>query len=410
MSDSDRGMNSDLVTYLKDRHETLPLWKEVISRAQRQSGKTSLDTPAEILQQPWLWQQSARLVKRRMGSMAGLLAGARHLYLTGAGSSFYIGRCLEAFLQTRLGIPVQAVATTDLILDPDACLAPGESDLVISFSRSGGSPESFEAARLIRERFPEYRQLLVTCNDAGGLAQLYEETPGAAVLAMHPDSCDKGLAMTGSFTTMLIAAQSLGFLGGPEDYLEHVDHLAAAATHLLDAGLSELKSLDLNKIVRVCLLGNGGLQGAALEGALKVLEMTDGRVATVSESFLGVRHGPLSFIDEKTLVVYFLSSGSPRRNYETDLMREIKEKNLGALRTALGFGLAGADELFHMGVDVADSAGLDGIPDDARPPLDVIFPQMLALLLNLHLGLDPDNPSRRGAINRVVQGVRIHRE
>jgi tagatose-6-phosphate ketose/aldose isomerase len=410
MSDFGHEINSDLVSYLKDRQERAPLWKEVTSRAQQQFGRTSLHTPTEILQQPWLWQQSARLIAQRMHSIADLLQGARHLYLTGAGSSLYIGKCLEAFLQTRLGIPVRAVATTDLILDPDSLLTPGENNLVISFSRSGSSPESFEAARIVRERFPEYRQLLITCAGQSGLAKMFEETPNASVLALHPDSCDKGLAMTGSFTTMLIAGQSLGFLGRPADYSEHVAGLSLFAGDLLDAAVLLSYSIGLKEILRACLLGNGGLHGAAREGALKIMEMTDGQVATISESFLGVRHGPLSFIDEDTLVVYFVSSGTMRRNYERDLMQEIQNKHLGAWRIALGFDLSEMAGLFDEQIDLLKCFPDLQIPDDARPPLDVLLPQVLALVFSLDLDLDPDNPSRRGAINRVVQGVRIHRE
>jgi tagatose-6-phosphate ketose/aldose isomerase len=152
------------------------------------------------------------------------------------------------------------------------------------------------------------------------------------------------------------------------------------------------------------------LHGAAREGALKIMEMTDGQVATISESFLGVRHGPLSFIDEDTLVVYFVSSGTMRRNYERDLMQEIQNKHLGAWRIALGFDLSEMAGLFDEQIDLLKCFPDLQIPDDARPPLDVLLPQVLALVFSLDLDLDPDNPSRRGAINRVVQGVRIHRE
>ena len=338
--------------------------------------------------------------------MAKLLTDVSHIYLTGAGSSFYVGKCLEGVLQERLARPVSAIPSTDLILEPQRRLKASARGLVISFSRSGRSPESFEVTRAVSNSFPNYRQLLITCDLESQLSQHFSATANTGVLGVHPASCDKGLAMTSSFTSMVIAGQALAFLGRPDDYLEHVHNLATLGSQVLEESAQALKRVELRQIRRVCVLGNGVLYGAALEGALKMLELTDGRIPTLAETFLGVRHGPLSFVDSQTLVIYFVSSHPKTRKYEKDLMQEIRDKQLGCKRLAIGCQLSDLEGLFD-GIDLSCVSAYP-ISDDLRPPLDVILPQMLALRLSLALGFDVDNPSNRGAINRVVQGVTIH--
>jgi tagatose-6-phosphate ketose/aldose isomerase len=137
-----------------------------------------------------------------------------------------------------------------------------------------------------------------------------------------------------------------------------------------------------------------------------MLELTDGRIATLAETFLGVRHGPLSFVNSQTMVIYLVSSHPTRRKYEKDLMQEIRDKQLGCRQLAIGCRLDELEGLFE-GIDLACVSAYP-ITDDLRPPLDVILPQMVALKLSLGLGFDVDNPSNRGAISRVVQGVTIH--
>jgi tagatose-6-phosphate ketose/aldose isomerase len=157
----------------------------------------------------------------------------------------------------------------------------------------------------------------------------------------------------------------------------------------------------------VCFLGSGTLRATAAESALKVQELTAGRIFTMSESFLGLRHGPLSFIDNKTLVVAYVATDAQTRSYEGDLLRELHDKNLGATIAATGFGLTPhISEAAHVALDLG--RGADAPPDALRPPLDVIFGQLLGLFCSLEAGLKPDTPSPSGAISRVVSHVKIH--
>lgn len=386
-------------------------WRHLyeLSRRAKPHGE-SPDTVVEIRQQPWVWRESASLAVEQYATVSKLVAEADCIYLTGAGSSVLLAQGLDLTLSGRLEKPCIAVPTTDLILDSKAYLPFGQNGLLVSFSRSGASPESFEAINAVRKSHQEFNHLLVTCNPDGQLIQRFAGDPDFHYVALHPATCDKSLAMTSSFTSMLICGQMLGFLEGPSTYMEHVARVCQVGEQVLEAGAKLAVTIgELKTPSRVCLIGSKVLIGAAREGALKVMEMTDGTIVTLSETFMGVRHGPMSFLNSETVTVFFLSSEPKARRYELDLVRSAHSKNLGMRRIAVGYHL---EEVSDLVDDVVELSGPEGyvVEDGFRPPIDVIVPQLLALRLSLSLGLDPDNPSPRGVISRVVEGVKIYDE
>jgi tagatose-6-phosphate ketose/aldose isomerase len=139
---------------------------------------------------------------------------------------------------------------------------------------------------------------------------------------------------------------------------------------------------------------------------LKMLEMTSGRVATLCETFLGLRHGPMSFVHEDCLVVAFLSSDPVLRAYESDLLRELDRKKLGLLKVIVGEHIAG--ELICADDLAIECLGLKDLSDDNSPVIDVLVGQLLAFFRCLNEGLRPDSPSENGSISRVVQSFELH--
>ena len=130
--------------------------------------------------------------------------------------------------------------------------------------------------------------------------------------------------------------------------------------------------------------------------------MTAGRFPLISETYLGLRHGPMSFVTPETLVLCLLSSDPVRRRYEADLVRELRAKKIGYL-----VGIAEpkpSEGLF----DQLIPAVAPHIDDALRTPFEILGPQLLGYHLSLRIGLNPDNPSPDGVINRVVSGVRIY--
>jgi tagatose-6-phosphate ketose/aldose isomerase len=282
--------------------------------------------------------------------------------------------------------------------------------LCISFSRSGDSSEGVAAIEEMLRRFPRVAHLVITCNADGAMARLARKHSRSYALVLDPETNDRGLAMTSSFSNMVIAGQALGYLNDLDSYGAIVEQLARAAEPLLPRAADAAAKLAKSGFRRVCFLGSGALAAAAAESALKVQELTAGRIFTMSQSFLGLRHGPLSFIDRETLVVAYLASDEQIRPYETDLLRELQQKELGATIAATGFAITHeAREAAQVTLDLDDGGGNGKpVPDALRPPLDVIFGQLLGLFCSMEAGLKPDTPSPTGAISRVVSHVRIH--
>jgi tagatose-6-phosphate ketose/aldose isomerase len=227
---------------------------------------------------------------------------------------------------------------------------------------------------------------------------------------LDPETNDRGLAMTSSFSNMVIAGQALGYLDDLDGYGVMVEQLARVAESLLPRAADAAAELAKSGFRRVCFLGSGALAATAAESALKVQELTAGRIFTMSQSFLGLRHGPLSFIDSETLVVAYLASDEQIRPYETDLLRELEEKELGATIAATEFALTheALDKTLDKAQVTLDLGDGKPVPDALRPPLDVIFGQLLGLFCSMEAGLKPDTPSPTGAISRVVSHVKIH--
>ncbi|WP_426700187.1 SIS domain-containing protein [Rhodanobacter sp. Col0626] len=364
------------------------------------------DTLREILQQPATWADTASQL-RSPSMLEPLLAALQprpqHIVLTGSGSSMYIGECLAPSLQLGLGIPAQAIAAGTLLTHWRSVLPPG-SGLLISLARSGDSPESCAVVDRLLAEAPDYRHLVITCNASGKLATRYRDDPRVSVLLLDERTNDRSLVMTSSFTNLLLAGT--GLLQRPEEEVTvAVERLASGVQCIFDEQADAIAKLAGRAFSKIVYLGSGGVLGAAHEAALKMLEMTDGAVTTLAETYLGLRHGPMSSLDEQTLVVGFLSPDPAVRAYEVDLLRELSRKQLGMTRLLVGEGIAtdglGPDDL---AMELPKLHAADG----ALPLLaNVAVGQLLAFFRCLSLGGKPDTPSQ-GVLTRVVEHFPMH--
>lgn len=341
-------------------------------------------THAEIFQQPELWPDTVRRVRA-----AGVKPPARPV-ITGAGTSFFAALAVEAAWPGARAIP-----STDLLLDY-AGIVPADG-AVLSLARSGDSPESTAVVERVQRALPGVRHVAVTCNADGKLARW----TGVEAIVLDARTNDRSLVMTSSFSNLVLAGLALA-------RLEEVEAALPAMCADWDALLPKLEEkariLAAEKPSRLVTLASAPLAGAARETWLKVLEMTAGRVATLAETYLGLRHGPMSFLEAHTPVVCFISSDPARRRYEMDLVRELRAKKLGRL---VAVGQPETDShLFEMVITTPAAE----LPDWMRTPAEVVFAQLLGHHLSLGLGLDPDSPSPGRVITRVVEGVRIYPE
>jgi tagatose-6-phosphate ketose/aldose isomerase len=309
-------------------------------------------------------------------------------------------------LQNQLALNVLAMGGGVLLTQGTKALPSERPGLIVSLARSGDSPESVGVVSLLLQSDPELRHLVLTCNAQGRLATNFRTDARVHVVALDDDTNDRSLVMTSSFTNLVIAAQSLGFLDDPQSYQSLCRKLSGIAAGVMRDHIGTLASTGRLNFKRVVFLGTGPRFGAAREGALKMLEMTAGQVSTMAETYLSLRHGPMSYVHTDTLIVCFLSSDPTARAYECDLMRELDQKNVGMLKIIVGENVP--SDVVQKGDAAIDCAGLADVGDDAAPVIDVVVGQLLGFFRCLQAGLRPDTPSESGVINRVVQSFTLH--
>jgi tagatose-6-phosphate ketose/aldose isomerase len=372
-------------------------------------------TPAEIAQQPDAWLSTFELFRRKRDQIAEFLSRAGFgsnpesrptVFLVGAGTSDYIGHSLTYLLRKCWHCEVIAVPSTDLLTHMDDLMIPATKYLWISFSRSGDSPEGVAVLESARKNHPDIHHLVISCNAKGRMIRENAGEPRVLSICLDDAVNDRGLAMTSSFSNMVIFGQCLAHASDLVGYEEVLSQLVQAGRSFLPRAADCAAALAREAYTKACFVGSGPLRAVSKESALKLLELTAGKTLTMSESVLGLRHGPMAALDQDTLFVCFLSGNRRIQQYERDLLEEIGKKQLVQSRIVVAAGEIPAPNSFaeHYLAPSAPSA----IADDYRPALDVIFGQLLGLFFSLRWNLRPDCPSPNGAISRVVQNVSIH--
>jgi tagatose-6-phosphate ketose/aldose isomerase len=297
---------------------------------------------------------------------------------------------------------VEAISTTDICASPGSYLLQDSPTLLVSFARSGNSPESVAAMELTDRLVTDAHHLVITCNEDGALMQAAKRSGCGHVLLTPEGTNDKGFAMTSSFTSMLYAGYA-AFVG-PAELDTRVGGIAASTHAVLDEYAEMIRTLAARPYRRTVFLGSGCFKGLAQEAALKLLELTDGEQVTAFDTPLGFRHGPKVIVNSETLVIIFVSNDPYTRQYDLDLLRELQNENAGrviAITARPVEGLGKSQQIIIPNMEGAD----DG---DLLVPF-IIPPQTFALYQSLNSGLKPDNPNVAGTVNRVVQGVSIHK-
>jgi len=360
----------------------------------------------EICQQPWTWLRTCDRMIASRKRLSQIFKGMQSLTLTGSGSSQYAAECVHFAFENDLGVRSKSVGGGDLLTYGGKILPPERPGLLISLARSGDSPESRGAMELLLDTEPELRHVVVTCNEQGSLTKAWRDHSKVHVITLPPETNDQSLVMTSSFTNLLLAARFMGMLERPDDYERLCKGMSKIAKEVMATNFDALAKIAKTNFERVVCLGTGSRLGASREAALKMLEMTAGRVTTLSETYLGFRHGPMSYIQDKTLIVGFLSSDPILRAYELDLLQELDRKNLGLSKLIVGEMLP---ERALRKEDVAiECTGLAEFGDEEAATIDVVVAQLLGFFRCLEEGLRPDSPSEDGIIQRVVEKFPLH--
>ena len=369
-------------------------------------------TTREIEQQPELWQQTWSIYQNNKTKITDFLNqinqkwGKVRVIFTGAGTSAYVGNTIMPYLQKhgdRKKYDFEAIDTTKIVSTPEDYLEKDTPTILVSFARSGNSPESVATVELAKKLVKNLYQIAITCAPEGHLAQDLEGDPTGLVLLMPEKSLDQGFAMTGSFSCMSLMAL-LVFDTLSDEKKEHiVSQIAQMGKSVIEREdeIQSLVDIDFN---RITYIGSGSLGGLAEETRLKILELTAGEVAALFDTSMGLRHGPKSFLDKKTIVFDFVSNNTYTRQYDLDILNEIRDDQIVPLVMAVGQEKEGQDfsgKSFMF-------AEKEVLPDAYLALPDVMFGQTIALLTSIKVNNKPDTPSPTGTVNRVVKGVTIH--
>lgn len=358
-------------------------------------------TYTEILNQADTWLEVYNLYEKRKNDIENFLKKVGKdckVIFTGAGTSEYVGNIALDYLKTHGEFEFESVATTDLVSAPYLHFEKNQKTLLISFARSGNSPESLAAVKLGKQIVDDFYNLPITCAKEGKLAQALKDDENSYVFLEPEITNDKGFAMTNSFSSMLLATLLI-FDTKTKNKKEIVEKISKLGKEIYN-NLEEIENLVNFDFNRVVYLGSGPLGKLTKEARLKILELTAGEVATIWESSMGFRHGPKSVVDENTLVISFVSSNPYTRLYDLDILDEIANDKIA--KKIIGISNSKLDRDYELIFEE------DGLDDVYLCPAYIIIGQIIALVTSLRVGNTPDNPSRTHTVNRVVKGVTIH--
>lgn len=373
-----------------------------------------LNTAMEIFQQPEMWLEVFNGINSNKDEIKrfidkNLNKEKIRVIFSGAGTSSYIGEILISQLNRGEKDIYQAVATTDIVTNPGLYFKKQIPTLLVSFARSGNSPESVATYNLANDLIEDISHVFITCNKDGELAQISKSKDNILLLLMPEESNDKGFAMTSSFSSMLLAALLIFDLDGLEDHKKQVIEMIDTGREVLETKNEELNILLDYDFERVVYLGSGSYHGLAKESSLKLLELTRGQIFSLSETPLGFRHGPKSILDNKTLILIFISEDNYTRKYDLDLLNEIYHDE-GKHKT-ISISTKYSEEIEKISDHhIYLTKGKDDISNEGFISLlYALYAQIFALKTSVKVKVEPDNPNPSGLVNRVVQGVTIYK-
>ncbi|HEY44685.1 MAG TPA: SIS domain-containing protein [Anaerolineae bacterium] len=341
----------------------------------------------EILSQPLTWKDALEAYRLRKSSIEALWQRQTidQVIFTGCGSTHYLSMTAAALFQSLTGVPSQARPASELIIFPGLVFAPKSQSMLVAISRSGETTETVEAVQVFRTR-TNGPVIAITCYGDSKLAS--EADVALVAAAAH----EKSIAQTRSFTSMTVLSEALaGHLAGHDDQ-QVLDQLPTWGERLLRMHQSIAQEIGEDKTLeRYFFLGSGQLYGIACEAMLKMKEMS----LAYSEAYhpLEFRHGPMSMVNEQTLVVGLLSDEGLQ--HETAVLEQMQ--NLGARILAI----SERDDL-PLPVDSLNGIYLkSGLPEWVRTVLYLPTLQLMAYHRAMARGLNPDKPTNLDAVVRL---------
>lgn len=300
---------------------------------------------------------------------------------TGCGSTYYLSLAAASLYQELTGRFSRAIPGGELLLNSQIVLNSNIDDshkksLLVAISRSGMTTETVYAV----EKFKKEKRgdVIVISNNDEALSKLGD------INIIIPKGQEKSVAQTRSFASMYVAATAFcSRMAGRSDLIDAMSVLPEIGNRLIRDYTSVACEIGENlNSDRFYFLGSGIRYGLACEINLKMKEMT----LTHSEPFhfLEFRHGPMSMVNKKAVVVGMVSDSN--RNHETSVLSDMK--NLKGKIVSLAE--SGADISFRS-----------QIPEQVRGVLYLPVLQLMAFYRSLAKGLNPDSPTNLTAVVKL---------
>ena len=393
----------------KDMNNFFGIDKETLEK------KKSFNTAKEILQQPKLWKETLEIFRNSEKSLKEYFKKIGFgkefdIVFTGAGTSEYVGNILEPLLNKNETGEFKSIATTDILNNPLNYMKKNKKTLVVSFARSGDSPESAGVIDIADKLIDEVYHLFITCNKDGALAKRAVGNEKIFLLLMPEESNDKGFAMTSSFSCMLLSG-ILAFSKNSEEVIEEMLKIIDIAEKELKNKYVEIKEIAEQEHKRIVVLGSGILKGLAQELSLKVMELSAGKVVSVNNTTLGFRHGPKAIVNEETIVFELVNQDEYAMKYDEGLLEEMSEDKSADKLIAYNISNNNSIEKSTYKVIKPDESDREKIKNRELASLFIylIYGQTYAFFKSQYLGNTTDNPFPSGEVNRVVKKFKVHR-
>jgi putative tagatose-6-phosphate ketose/aldose isomerase len=377
--------------------------------------KKSFNTAKEILQQPKLWKEALTLFKDSEKDLLDFFSRINlneeyRIIFTGAGTSEYVGNILEPLLNKNEKKEFESIATTDILNNPLSYFKKEKKTLIVSFARSGDSPESAGVIDIADKLIDEVYHLFITCNKDGALAKRAEGNEKIFLLLMPEESNDKGFAMTSSFSCMLLSG-ILAFSKNSEEVIEEMLEIIDIAEKELKNKYVEIKEIAEQEHKRIVVLGSGILKGLAQELSLKVMELSAGKIVSVSNTTLGFRHGPKAIVNNGTIVFELINQDGYAVKYDEGLLEEMSEDKSADKLIAYNISSNDLIEESTYKVIKLDETDRQKIKNRELASLFIylIYGQIYAFFKSQYLRNTTDNPFPSGEVNRVVKKFKVHK-
>jgi glucosamine--fructose-6-phosphate aminotransferase (isomerizing) len=339
----------------------------------------------EIYEQPFSLRDGLRLQERYLDLLTQFLDRGKEVFLVAAGTSFH--SCLAgSYLFSKLArLTTFPVVSSEFIERYGSTV--GIDSIILTISQSGETYDTLKALDHARMRAAT---VLGITNTVGSTL-----TRVSRAYLIQQSGPEIGVAATKTFTSQVLVlaqmalrlAKTRGKLSQDElDELDqnvyHVPDWVEETLNMNEKRIKELARIHLDEEIFV-FLGRGVSSATALEGRLKLLEIT--YVPALAYPAGESKHGAISIIEDGVTCIFVC----PRGDTHTHIIGSIMEmKSRGA--KIISVCEAGDEDIKRISDEVIEMP--KGIPDILSPIVYITPLQLFSYHLAVMKGLDPDKP------------------